>query len=109
MHRISDMTLWHGCSLSLIDVEFLFTEDDFQANENGTGGSVSLMPVRVAKNRRIASRIELVIVPLTVQEARGTALPLPPNVPDNNPFSPPFASKIIFYRVDVVVINTLQL
>ena len=58
------------------------------------------MPVRVAKNVRIASRIELEVVPLTVQEARGTDLPLPPNIPDDDPFSPPFASKIdkiLFY------------
>ena len=55
------------------------------------------MPVRVAKNVRIASRIELEVVPLTVQDAMGTSLPLPPNVPNDDPHSPPFASKIIKY------------
>ena len=57
------------------------------------------MPVRVAKNVQIASRIELVVVPLTVQEAMATSLPLPPNIPPDDPFSPPFASKIKFYLI----------
>ena len=57
------------------------------------------MPVRVAKNVRIASQIELVVVPLTVQEAMATSLPLPPNIPSDDPFSPPFASKIKFYLI----------
>ena len=56
------------------------------------------MPVRVAKNVQIASRIELVVVPLTVQEAMATSLPLP-NIPSDDPFSPPFASKIKFYLI----------
>ena len=90
-------------------VEFSFTNDDFHAGELGEGGTVSLMPVRVVKNVRIASRIELVVVPLTVQEARGTAHPLPPNIPDDDPFSPPFASKLIFYRVEVVIISAIQI
>ena len=55
------------------------------------------MPVRVAKNVRIATRIELVVVAFLVQEAMATALPLPPNVPENDPHSPPFASKIILF------------
>ena len=54
------------------------------------------MPVRVAKNVRIASQIELVVVPLTVQEAMATSLPLPPNIPLDDPFSPPYASKKFF-------------
>ena len=94
---------------SLKGVQLFFTNGDFQANELGTGGSVSLMPVRVAKNVRIASRIELVVVPLTVQDAMGTSLPLPPNVPNDDTRSPPFASKIIkclrfIAHVDVIVI-----
>ena len=56
------------------------------------------MPVRVSKNVQIASQIELVVVPLTVQEAMGTDLPLPPNIPIDDPFSPPFASKIILFE-----------
>ena len=50
------------------------------------------MPVLVSKSTRIASRVELVVVPLTYQEANATSLPLPPNIPDDNPRSPPFAS-----------------
>ena len=55
------------------------------------------MPVRVAKNVRIASRIELVVVPLTVQEARDTALALPTNIPGDDRFSPPYASRIFIF------------
>ena len=33
------------------------------------------------------------VVPLTIQEARTTSLPLPPNIPDDDPRSPPFASN----------------
>ena len=51
------------------------------------------LPILVAKNSRIASRIELVVVPLTVQEVRNTTLPLPPNIPENNIYSPPFAGN----------------
>ena len=87
----------HGY-FSPTDVEFLFTEDSYRANElSGMGGrSVSVMPVRVAKNVRIASRIELVVVPLTIQEAGDTPVPLPPNIPDDEFHSPPFASNLLF-------------
>ena len=80
---------------SPIGVQLWFTENDYRVNELGPGGSISLVPVRVIKNVRIASRIELVVVPLTVQEARDTALPLPPNIPDDDPHSPPYAGKKI--------------
>ena len=36
------------------------------------------------------------VVPLTVQNVIATSLPLPPNIPVNDPRSPPFASKINF-------------
>ena len=55
----------------------------------------TFLPVLVSKSARIASRVELVVVPLTVQDAIATALPLPPNIPDDDPRSPPFASKTI--------------
>lgn len=74
------------------DVEFAFTEDDYRANEEGINGSLSFMPILVSKSTRIASRVELVVIPLTVQEARNTSIPLPPNVPTDDPRSPPFAS-----------------
>ena len=47
-----------------VDVDVLFTKDNFQANE-----TVMTLPILVSKTARIASQIELVIVPLTVQEA----------------------------------------
>ena len=74
----------------IIDVECAFTEDDFRANEHR-----NFLPVLVSKSARIASGVELVIVPLTVQEARASSLPLPPNIPDDDMRSPPFASKKI--------------
>jgi hypothetical protein len=76
-----------------IDVEFAFTEDDFRANEPDSSNPATFLPVLVSKSARIASRVELVVVPLTVQEANATRLPLPPNIPANDPRSPPFASK----------------
>ena len=78
----------------LTDVDFSFTEDDFRANEPSLMDPVTFLPVLVSKSARIASRVELVVVPLTVDEAIATSLPLPPNIPQNNPRSPPFASKI---------------
>ena len=53
------------------------------------------MPIVVSKTRRIASRVELVVVPLTVEEARATSLSFPPNIPLDDPRSPPFAGKKI--------------
>ena len=76
----------------LIGVQFSFTEDDFRTNEPD-----GFLPVLVSKSARIASRVELVVVPLTVQEARAASLPLPPNIPDDNPRSPPFAGKKKFW------------
>ena len=39
------------------------------------------------------------VVPLTVEEARATSLPLPPNIPEDDMNSPPFASKKVIKRV----------
>ena len=77
----------------LTDVEFAFSEDEFQANEPQSPNPATFIPILVSKSTRIASRVELVVVPLTVAEARATSLPLPPNIPQNDPWSPPFASK----------------
>ena len=77
----------------LKEVEFSFTEDDFRANEPDLANPVTFLPVLVSKSTRIASRVELVVVPLTVEEARATSIPLPPNVPLDDIRSPPFASK----------------
>ena len=74
-------------------VGFSFSSDSYGVHEAGVDGSRSFLPIRVFKNGRIASRVELVVVPLMVQEARATSLPLPPNVPEDDMNSPPFASK----------------
>ena len=81
------------CPIFLTDVEFAFTEDDFRANEPDSTNPTTFLPVLVSKSTQIASRVELVVVPLTVDEAIATSLPLPPNIPQNDPRSPPFASK----------------
>ena len=77
----------------MIAVVFSFTEDDFRANEPDSLGPATFLPVQVTKSTQIASRVELVVVPLTIQEAKTTSLPLPPNIPDDDESSPPFASK----------------
>jgi hypothetical protein len=79
--------------LTLTDVKLDFTEDDFRANEPDSSNPDTFLPVLVSKSTRIASRVELVVVPLTVGEARASFLPLPPNIPDDDQRSPPFASK----------------
>jgi hypothetical protein len=83
------------CPLFLTDVKFAFTEDGYRAAEpdSSNPATSSSLPVLVSKSTRIASRVELVVVPLTVQEAIATSLPLPPNIPENDIRSPPFASK----------------
>ena len=80
----------------LTAVQFSFTEDDYRASEPGPQGMPTAPPVIVSKSTRIANRVELVVVPLTVQNANATNLPLPPNIPDDDHRSPPFASKINF-------------
>ena len=74
-------------------VEIFFTEDDFRANE------ASFVPVIVSKDSQVATPIVLDVIPLTVDEAMGREpLLLPENIPSDNPFSPPFASKKIRYK-----------
>ena len=90
----------------IIDIHFLFTGDSYRAHEPNTGNSVTFLPVVVSKSARIASRVELVVVPLTVEQTRATSLPLPPNVPEDDVNSPPYASKktfamSIYYHEDV--------
>ena len=85
-----------SCSLAILfltGVQISFTEDSYHAHEPDSGGRPTALPVLVFKNSRITSRVELVVIPLTIQEARTTSLPLPPNIPDDDPRSPPFASK----------------
>ena len=75
------------------DVSVSFTEDDFRANEPISGGSATFLPIKVSKDVKIASRLELVVTPLTHQQAIDTSVPLPPNIPAHNIHSPPFAGK----------------
>ena len=84
---------WFLFSILLTGVHILFTEDSYRAHEPDPGGPATALPVSVFKNLRIASRVELVVVPLTIQEARITSLPLPPNIPNDDLHSPPFASN----------------
>ena len=69
----------------------------------------TFLPVLVSKSTKIASRIELVVVPLTIQEA---IPPLPPNIPNDDPRSPPFASKkknwVHNYDEDIIPIIIVQ-
>ena len=92
------------CTFSHPGVEFAFTEDDFRAVEPDAGGSPTFLPVLVSKSARIASRVGLVVIPLTVQEASATSLPLPPNIPNDDIRSPPFASKRNFEHNTVIMI-----
>jgi hypothetical protein len=100
---IINMIMYILCTFFQSDVEFAFTEDDFRANEPDVSGSPTFLPVLVSKSARIASRVELVVVPLTIQEAMATSLPLPPNIPDDDVRSPPFASMINFERNTVII------
>ena len=77
-----------------LDVQIIFTEDDFRINERNMTGPVSFVCVKVSKNSRIANPIVLDVIPLTVMDATNPP-GLPNNVPLNNPFSPPFAGKFV--------------
>ena len=65
---------------------FLFSEDDYRVDE-----SARTVPVLVTKNTQIATQVELMVIPLTVQNA---SLPLPPNTPADDSHSPPFAGSL---------------
>ena len=65
---------------------FLFSEDDYRVDE-----SARTVPVLVTKNTRIATQVELMVIPLTVQNA---SLPLPPNTPADDSHSPPFVGSL---------------
>ena len=69
-------------------MQIIFTDDDY-----GTIEGNEELPVRILKNSRIANPIILDVVPLTVMDASTQSPGLPNNIPDNNTFSPPFASK----------------
>ena len=88
-------------------VEISFTEDDYRANEPDL-----TMPIVVTKNLRIASRLELDVVPLTVQQAESsTPRLLPANILEDNQLSPPYAgmynTNILFYLSSTFEANTI--
>ena len=91
---------------SITDVGFSFTMDDFRANEpdSSISNPTTFLPILVSKSARIASRVELAVTPLTVTEAIATSLPLPPNIPQNDPWSPPFASKRNVWCIIIIII-----
>ena len=72
-------------------VEFAFTEDDFRVNEGDPNPQV---PVKVVKDKRIATPVVLEVVPLTVSQAKSN-IPsfIPDNIPEDNDFSPPYAGN----------------
>ena len=77
-----------SCSASVVAIEF--TEEDFGGRERGLNPRV---PIRVAKNKQIGTRIILEVVPLTVEQANMTSLHLPENTPEHNPYAPPHAGN----------------
>lgn len=80
-----------------IDVEVFIAEEDFRVYEKNTynPNEPALMPVMVAKISKIANPIVLDIIPLTVDMARAdTHSVLPENIPNDNPYSPPFAGNV---------------
>ena len=77
-------------------MEVFFAEDDYRVVESNiiNPNEPALMPVLVNKSSKIANPIVLDIIPLTVVMARNNTLPAPPDyIPDDNPYSPPFAGK----------------
>ena len=91
----------------LIDVEFAFAEDDFRALEpDNINGDPTTLPVLVTKSTQIATRVELKVIPYTVEEAIRQNVPLPRNIPAPDSRSSPFAGKkksLGVYNEDVVV------
>lgn len=53
------------------------------------------MPVKVIKNALIATAIELEVTPLTIQQSQDI-IPssLRDGIPEDNPYSPPFAGNV---------------
>ena len=88
---------YQTCHVSFqTEVEIFFTDDNFRATERNmiNPNEPTFMPVQVTKSSRIANRIALGVVPLTVDMARAkTPSALPENIPVVNPFSPPFAGS----------------
>ena len=84
------------------EVEIFFTEDEFRTNERNTTHSdePAFMPVLVTKTSRIANPIVLDVSPLEVEMATNNNPPdLPDNIPEVNPFSPPFAGNVCLFII----------
>ena len=69
-------------------VSISFTNDDYRVIESN--GMISVV---VTKDRPIATPVTLSIIPRNVSAQRLSGSTLPPNVPDDNVYSPPYASK----------------
>ena len=97
--RLVSLVYYYNVSFET-EVEIFFTEDDFRINERNLThpNEPAFMPVLVTKTSRIANPIELNVIPLTVGMARANANPtLPTNIPEDNPFSPPFAGNACLF------------
>ena len=67
----------------LTALNVFFTEDDYRAAESSQN-----VPVRVAKDNRIATSLTVTVNPLTVMQAEEQQESIMTLMPDDNPFSP---------------------
>ena len=85
-------------------LDIFFLEDDFLGRESDTTPQV---PVVLTKSLRIATPVTVEVVPLTQEDAN---LPQQQaemiNVPQDNPFSPPYASNTLPFCNIIVIIAT---
>ena len=80
------------CHITIIitALNIFFTEDDYRAAESSHS-----VPVRVAKDHRIATAVTVAVNPLTVMQAEEWEESIMTQMPDDNPFSPNRAGIII--------------
>lgn len=64
-------------------MNIFFTEDDYRATESSQS-----VPVRVAKDNRIATPVTVTVNPLTLMQAEELEETIMIPMPDDNPFSP---------------------
>ena len=89
LYRGRNLHLWTGlchcqCStLYTLDLNVFFTEDDYRAPESALS-----VPVRITKDRRIATSVTLQIHPVTLMQAEQLGETIPEQMPDDDPFSP---------------------
>ena len=78
-------------------MNIFFTEDDYRAAESSQS-----VPVRVARDHRIATAVTVTVNPLTVMQAEEWEESIMTRMPDDNPFSPNRAGIII---IAIITIN----